>query len=71
MPLMWRTPDEPVCTMMYPEVLFIAHINQAVIAAAAVGIDNTFNSNPPSDNLLQRSFRAIRHDFGIGFVVPF
>ncbi|QNT59477.1 hypothetical protein AABM17_861 [Neisseria musculi] len=66
-----RTPGELVCTMMYPEVLFTAHIDQAVIAAPAVSIDDNFNSNPPSNNLLQCSFRSIRHDFGIDFVVPF
>ncbi len=66
-----HTPGKLVCTMMYPEVFLIAHIDQTVIAAPAVGINDTFNSNPPSNNLLQCSFRGIRHDFGIDFVVPF
>lgn len=63
--------SEFIAAMIDPEVLPIADIDQAVITAPAVGIDDAFRGHLSPYNRLQRGFGAIRDDFCIDFPVTF
>lgn len=63
--------SEFITAMIDPEMLPIADINQAIVAAPAVGIDNTLRGHLAPYNRLQRGFGAIRDDFRIDFPVAF
>ena len=43
----------------------VAHVDQAVVAAPAVGIDHGGGVDFAPDDALQRRFRAIGHDFRV------
>ena len=57
--------NEFVPAVVDPEVLAITDINQAVVAAPAIGIDDTFKADLAPNNLLQRGLRTIGHNLSI------
>lgn len=68
---MLRTADKLIVTVMHSEMLRKAHVNQSLIAAPTLGIDDAIYRDMASDDLLQRDFRGIGDDFGIHFVTAF
>ena len=63
--------DEFIAAMIDPEVLPVADIDEAVVAAPAVGIDDAFRSHLSSYNRLQRGFGAIRDNLGVDLPIAF
>ena len=62
---------ELIVHMRHLEMLAIADINQAIIAAPAIGVNDTIEGDATPNNGLQRGFSAVRHDFGIDLAVAF
>ena len=60
-----------ILSMIYSQVLSIPNVNKAVVAAPAVGVDDTIQADLSPNNLLQRSLRAIGYDFGIHVAIAF
>ena len=56
-----------IVLMMNSIMLPVADINQAIIPSPPIRINNTFRRDFPPNNLLQRSFSAIRNYFRINF----
>ena len=48
----------------------IAEIDEAVVAAPAIGVDDGARVHPAADNLLQDGLRAVRDDLGIDVARP-
>ncbi len=67
----WITIGKLVGWVVDPEMLWITQVNQAVVAAPAVGMNNRFNPDASVDNGLQRLFLNIRNNFGEHFSVSF
>ena len=63
--------DEFVFAVVHPEMLVEAQIDQAIIAAPAVGMDHAFHCGLAADNGLQRGFSGIRDDLGVDAAVAF
>ncbi len=59
-----------VVAVIDPKVLAITDINQAVITAPAVCIDDALQFDFAAYNRLSRGFRAILNDFRIDVTVP-
>ena len=57
-----------VVSVVDPEMLLIAYINQAVIATSSIGMDDTFDADSTSDDRLKPGTEAIRDDLGIDFL---
>ena len=53
-----------------PQMLVVADIDESVVAAPAVGVDDAFQRHLALDDGLQRGFFAIRHDLGIHPAMP-
>ena len=60
-----RTTDKLIVTMMYPEMFGKTHVNQSLITAPTVGIDDTLDTDTTSNDLLQRCFGRIGNNPGI------
>src|SRR5262249_7770093 len=56
--------DELVIAVIDAEVA-IAEIDQAVVAAPAIGVDDGRDIDPTPDNALQRGSGAVWHDLGV------
>ena len=57
--------------MIDPEMLRITQVNQAVVAAPGVGMNNGFDTDAPAHYGLQRFLLDVRNDLGEHFSVPF
>lgn len=66
-----RTTDKLIVTMMYPEMFGKTHVNQSLITAPTVGIDDTLDTDTTSNNLLQRCFGGIGNNLGINLAPAF
>lgn len=51
------------------QVLAITHIDQAVVAAPAVGVDHALGFHFASYDRLQRGFGAVGHDLGVDLAI--
>ena len=60
-----------IVSVVDPEMLLIAYINQAVIATPSIGMDDTFDADSTSDDRLKRGTAAIRHDLGVNLALAF
>ena len=60
---------ELVAGMIDAEVA-IPQIDQAVVAAPAIGVDDGARVDPAADDALERGLRAIRDDLGIDVTLP-
>lgn len=65
-----RATRELVLPMINSIVLRVADINEAVIAAPPVRVDNCLGSDATADNGLQSGLRAVGHDLRIDFAAP-
>ena len=63
--------SELILTMIDPEVLCIADINQAVITAPAVRVDDRFSGHATADNGLQSGLLAVGHNLRVDTAVTF
>ena len=54
-----------ILPMIDPKMFAISHINQAVVPAPSIRVDHTVQSNPPTNNRLQRGFPAVRYKLGV------
>ena len=52
-------------------MLIKTHINQAVITVPPIRMNDSGRLTVSSDNALQRGFRAIWHNLGVNFTLPF
>ena len=64
-----RTSDELVGPVVDPEVLRVADIDQAVVAAPPVRVNDDLRCHAATDNGLQRGLFAVRHDLGVDLAV--
>ena len=60
-----RTTDKLIATMMSPEIFGKTHVNQPLITAPTVGINDTPDTDTTSNDLLQRCFGRIGNNPGI------
>ena len=58
---------EFISTMTYTIMLFIAHINQTVIPAPLVGMNNRIRIDLSADNCLEGLLGTVGYDLGIYF----
>src|SRR5712691_1374382 len=56
-------------TMIDAKMLRVTDINQSVIAAPAVGMDNSIQGHAPANYGLQRAFSTVRHDLGVNAAI--
>jgi hypothetical protein len=63
--------SELVFSVMDPEVLGVADIDQALIASPAITMNDTFDRDMVADNLLQRGFSRIWDDFCVEPAIAF
>lgn len=61
--------SEFIFGMLHAIVLFVTQVHQAVVAAPAIGVDDTFRADLAPDHRLQRGFAAVRDDFGVDLAV--
>ena len=66
-----RTTDKLIVTMMYPEMFGKTHVNQSLITAPTVCIDDTLDTDTTSNDLLQRYLGGIGNNLGINLVPAF
>jgi len=66
---MMRPAHELVLTMINSKMLGVTDINQAVITAPAVGMDDGVQGHAPANYGLQRAFSAVRHHFRVNTTV--
>jgi len=59
--------SELILAMMDTKMLFVTQVNQAVISSPSVGVDYALHIHLSSNDGLQSSLGAIRHDFGVDF----
>jgi hypothetical protein len=59
-----------VLTVIDAQMLAVTDVNQAVVTAPAVRIDDAFEFDFATNNRLQRGFGAIRNDFGVNVTIP-
>ena len=57
--------SEFVLSVLHPEVLLVAEIDQAVIPAPSVGVNDAVEADSSPDNGLQRGFSAVGDDLGV------
>ena len=67
---MSSTGNEFITAMIDPKMFAITNIDQAVITAPAIGINDAFQFDFAAYHRLERSFRAIWNDFRIDVTVP-
>ena len=56
---------EFVLPVLDPVVLLVAEIDETVVAPPTIRVDDAVQIDFAPDNVLQRGFRAIRHDLGV------
>lgn len=56
----------PMCD---PEVLGVADINESIVAAPAVRVNNHFRGYAATNNGLQCGFLAVRHDLSVDLAI--
>ena len=56
---MWVFIGKFIVAMLHPKVLLIAQVNQAIVAAPAVRVDNTFEFYPTTNYALERALWAV------------
>ena len=64
-----RSADELVLTMIDAKMFGVTDINQAVITAPTIGMDDRVQGHATANYGLKCAFPAIRHDFGIDTAV--
>jgi hypothetical protein len=57
--------------MIDAKMLRVTDIDQPVVTAPAVGVNDRFRCYPPVNNGLQRLSAAVGHDLGVDRTVPF
>ncbi len=57
--------------MVDPKMFRVTKINQPVVAAPTVRMNDRFNPDTPANNGLQRFSLDVRNDFGKNFTVSF
>lgn len=57
--------------MVNAEVLVIAEIDQAVVAAPAIGVEDGLGADLTANNGLERGLGGIRDDFGVDLISAF
>ena len=65
-----RASGELILPVMDSVVLRVADINEAVIAAPPVRVDDRLGCDATADNRLQSNLRAVRHNLRIDFAAP-
>ena len=68
---MIRAVGKLVIAMIHTEMFCKTDIDQAVVAAPFVGVDNNIETDFPAYNCLQRAFLAVRNNLGVDPSVPF
>ena len=63
--------DELILSVIHPQMLAVADIDQAVVTPPAIGIDNAIQGDTSSDNALERGFTAVGDDFSVDITVAF
>ncbi len=66
---MMRPAHELALSMVDSEVLRVAYVNQSIIAAPAVGVNDHFRGNTTANNGLKSGFLAVRHDLRIDLAI--
>ena len=64
-----RSADELITTMIDAKMLRVANINQSVIPAPAVGMDDGVQGHATANYGLQSAFSAVRHHFRVNAAV--
>ena len=59
-----------ILAVVHAKVFVETDVDQSVIAAPAIGVDDGAWPHMSPDNALQRGFGAARHDFRIDFASP-
>lgn len=65
----WRVNDVLHRAVRLKPVLGVADINEAVLVASAVRMDDCFGCNATTNNGLQRSLFAVRHNLSIDLAI--
>jgi hypothetical protein len=60
-----------ILSVIDSEMLSVDNVNQAVVAASAIGVDNAVKADLAPNTLLQRGLRAIGNDFGVHAAIAF
>lgn len=66
-----RAVGKLVIAMIHTEMFCKTYIDQAIVTAPFVGVDNNVKTDFPSYNGLQRAFLTVRDDLGVDPTVPF
>ena len=66
-----RASRELIAPVVNPEVLRVADIDEPVVAAPAVGVDDRVERHPTADYGQKRALPAVRHDLGVDAAVSF
>ena len=66
-----RPTSKLILPVIHPKMLCKSHINQTMITAPSVSIDDALNGDMAAYNLLQRGFGGIGYDFRIDLISPF
>src|SRR6266404_3289359 len=66
-----RSAHELVPTMIDSEMLRVTNINQAIVAAPTIRMDDGIQSHATANYGLQRAFSAVRHHFRVDAAVAF
>lgn len=61
---------ELIHVMTDAKMLGIPYVHQAVVSRPSIAVDDGFQADPSSDNLLQRGFAAVGNDLGVDAIVP-
>ena len=62
---------ELIVPMIDSEVFTVPDINQAIVAAPAITMDDRLGCHATANNRLQSGFLAVRHDLGIDAAISF
>src|SRR5712692_708128 len=66
-----RSTDELIATVIDSEMLRITDINQAVVTAPTIRMDDGVQGYSTANYGLKRAFSAVRHHFGVDAAVAF
>ena len=59
-----------ILTVLYPVMLLVAKVYQSIVAAPSIRMADTCRVYSSTNNALQRSSGAIRHDFCVNAAMP-
>jgi len=65
------TAGKLMLTMMHPEMLFVPHVHQPIVASPAVRVDDSVQGYLAPDRSLSLLFEGIWDDLGVDFSLPF